>query len=120
MAIFGKNAWAHVTIYVMIEFRTAEELEGLIAKFDLPPVKFVDRLNAGPDEELYFYDDKDGNHYAVWSRDYMTDLAPEEIGLKEDFNITVSKWIKLRKPEEDEEYIAYYMGDNYAVALIDK
>ena len=39
---------------------------------------------------------------------------------KEDFNITVSKWIKLRKSEEYEEYIAYYKGDNYAVALIDK
>lgn len=99
----------------MIEFKSESELQKILQEFDVPKLSFVGRKDAGPDEELYFFKDKNGNDYGIWSRDYMSELEYETTGLKTDFGIKVKKWIPLKNPTEFSQYVAEYLGDKYAV-----
>lgn len=95
----------------MIEFKDKEELTKVLENFDVQKLSYKDRKDAGPDEELYFFTDKDGNEYGLWSRDYMSELKYEAIGLKNDFNINVKEWIATLSGDD----MAYY--DGYCFAL---
>ena len=67
--------------------------------------------DAGPDEELYFFEDKDKNKYGLWSRDYMSELKYEANSLKKHFNIEIKEWIKTANDED----VVEYEGDTYAL-----
>ena len=99
----------------MIEFKSETEIQKILQNFDAPKLFFVTREDAGPDEELYFLKDESGNKYGVWARDHMSELVYEATGLKNDFDIKVKNWIKLKKPVDDNQYVAEYLGDKYAV-----
>ena len=42
----------------MINFKIEEELFEILKKFSVPRLFYQERRDAGPDEELYFFDDK--------------------------------------------------------------
>ena len=87
-------------------------LQEILSEFDAPELFYVEHRNAGPDEELYFFEDQEGNKYGLWVRDYMSELAYEAEGLKNDFDIDVEKWLKLRAGDE---YVTEFNGDYYAL-----
>lgn len=95
----------------MINFKTESELAEILKSFDAPKLTYKDKLDAGPDEELYFFEDNDGNKYGLWSRDYMSELKYEANGLKNDFDINLEKWVTTTNGEA----MAY--SDGYWFAL---
>ena len=97
----------------MINFKSEAEMEKVLANYDLPELDFVGRKDAGPDEELYFYETADGVNYGVWSRDYMSELEFEAAGLKTNFDIEVAEWIRSKDGEE----VVCYDGDYFAVFI---
>ncbi|MBR5621419.1 hypothetical protein IKW75_02990 [Candidatus Saccharibacteria bacterium] len=103
----------------MIEFRSEPEIQKILQEFNTPKLLFVTRKDAGPDEELYFFKDESGNKYGVWARDHMSELIYEATGLKNDFGIEVKNWIKLKKPANNNQYVAEYLGDKYAVFTVE-
>ena len=95
----------------MINYKSEKELVGILKNFDVPGLFYLGKEDAGPDEELYFFEDKDKNKYGLWSRDYMSELKYEANGLKKHFNIEVKEWIK---PTDNEEFVEYG-GDTFAL-----
>ncbi|MBR2710079.1 hypothetical protein IKF02_00380 [Candidatus Saccharibacteria bacterium] len=101
----------------MINYKDEKDLQRVLSEFELPELVFVGRKDAGPDEELYFFKDEEGKEYGLWSRDYMSELKYEANGLKNDHDIEVEKWIKLKKPDID-EYVTEFEGDKYALFAV--
>ncbi|MBR5046485.1 hypothetical protein IKX73_02560 [Candidatus Saccharibacteria bacterium] len=96
----------------MIDYKDEDGLKKILAEFEVPELRFVRRVNAGPDEELYFYEDSGGVLYGVWERDYMSELEYEEAGLKKNFGVDVTEWMKRKK---DDDLILNYKGNMYAM-----
>lgn len=95
----------------MINYKSEKELAKILENFDVPGLFYEGKEDAGPDEELYFFEDKDKNKYGLWSRDYMSELEYEANGLKKHFDIEVEEWIKPIDGEDTVEYA----GDTYAL-----
>ncbi len=106
----------------MINFKSESELKNILNNFEAPELVFIGREDAGPDEELYFYKDGEGNTFVLWSRDHMSELEYEANGLKNDFNITIVKWLELRNVDVNDDYEEkrrfYFTGDWYALGLV--
>ncbi len=66
----------------MMNYRSEEELNKILKNFDVPELFYKSKEDAGPDEELYFFEDENKNEYGLWSRDYMSELEYEANGLK--------------------------------------
>ena len=95
----------------MINYKSEKELAKILENFDVPGLFYEGKEDTGPDEELYFFEDKDKNKYGLWSRDYMSELEYETNGLKKHFDIEVKEWIKTT----DNEDTVDYEGDTYAL-----
>ncbi len=95
----------------MIDFRSEKELIEILKNFDTPKLFYKNKEDAGPDEELYFFEDENGNKYGLWSRDYMSELKYEANGLKKHFNIEVKRWVKAIDGENTIED----KGDTFAL-----
>ena len=98
-------------------------LDAIINNFDAPKL-FLDRtIKAGPDEILYLMHDNENHKFAVWSRDYMSELEYEAIGLEKNEKIKVVKWFALKNSDDyetiDEGSKYYCDGDWYAIGLIE-
>jgi len=98
----------------MINPKSDSELQAIIAQFDAPALTLVEKIDAGPDEELYLFEDSEQNRYGLWSRDYMSELEFEANGLKNSLNIEVKAWIKLK---DSDEYVTELDGDSYALFI---
>ena len=101
----------------MINYKNEDELKKVLTEFEVPELRFVRRVDAGPDEELYFFEDAESSIYGVWERDYMSELEFEATGLKKDLGVGVSEWMK-RKNED--EFVLNFEGEAYAVFKGDK
>ena len=99
----------------MINYRSDAELQQVLSEFDVPKLTFTGRKDAGPDEELYFFEDASGAKYGVWTRDYMDELKYEKTGLKNNFNIEVDSWINLKNSSDQ---TTEFDGDTYAAFTI--
>ena len=101
--------------------KNQRELDEIIGNFDAPKLVLDKTIKAGPDEMLYLMHDKDDHNFAVWARDYMSELMYETMNLEEE-GVEVVKWFKLKNAEdyetEDEGSRYYCDGDWYAVGLI--
>lgn len=96
----------------MINYKTEAELEEIIKKFEVPKLSYLERKDAGPDEEIYFFKDEEGGgHYGIWSRDAMSELQYEKNELKNHYAIDVKQWIKTKSGDE----IVDYEGDLFAL-----
>ena len=95
----------------MIDYKTEAELIKILKLFNIPELIYKGKLDAGPDEELYFFEDKNKNKYGLWSRDYMSELKYEANGLKNNYNINLEEWIKTANGED----IVYRDGDCFAL-----
>ena len=92
----------------MINFKSESELTKVINEYKVPDLIFDSRKDAGPDEEIYFYHDKEGHKFILWSRDYIV------------------KWFELidggsydpKFPNEDDKKISYLDGMCFALGLI--
>lgn len=98
----------------MISYQTEDELKAVLAKYNLPELIFTGRKDAGPDEELYFYEDKVGRRYGLWSRDYMSELNHEAEYLQGHFGLVVKKWLKTA----EDELTTDFAGDTYAAFML--
>ena len=96
----------------MINYKTEAELEEIIKKFEVPKLSYLERKDAGPDEEIYFFKDEEGGgHYGIWSRDAMSELQYEKNELKNHYDIDVKQWIKTKDGDE----VVDYKGDLFAL-----
>ena len=110
----------------MINFKSESELRKVINEYKVPDLIFDSCKDAGPDEEIYFYHDKEGHKFILWSRDYMSELFFEAQGLQNNFNINIVKWFELidggsydpKFPNEDDKKISYLDGMCFALGLI--
>ena len=84
----------------MFYFKNEKELTEILKSFNAPRLIYKGKLDAGPDEELYYFEDEDKNMYGLWSRDYMDELKYEANGLKNNFNIDVIEWIATVSGED--------------------
>ena len=98
-------------IIIMINFRNEAELSEILKEFDAPKLVYKGRYDAGPDEELYFFETEDGDKYGIWSRDYMSELKYEANGLKNNYNVKIKRWVMTKDGDET----AYYRGDYFAL-----
>lgn len=96
----------------MIDYRENDEIFKIAEKFGVFDLTFVERVDAGPDEELYFLKDKEGNQYGIWERDYMSELDYEKSVLEKEYNVFVDEWLKVGDVETFED------GDSFAVFKI--
>ena len=94
-----------------MNYRSEEELNKILKHFDVPELFYKSKEDAGPDEELYFFEDKNKNKYGLWSRDYMSELEYEANGLKKHFGIEIKEWIKTSASEDTIED----SGDTFAL-----
>ena len=120
----------------MIDFASDAEIQKVLAQYDLPKLTFVDRVDAGPDDELYFdqaasphknlaaQTDPEhlpasyAQHYAVWSRDYMSSLDEETHYVKLCYDLKIIGCIPLKHPDTYNAYMAYAAGMNYLVFAV--
>ncbi len=93
----------------MIDYRENDEIIKIAEKFGVFDLTFVERVNAGPDEELYFLKDKEGNEYGIWERDYMSELDYEKSVLEKEFKVFVDEWLKADGEE------TYDDGESFAM-----
>ena len=110
----------------MINFKSESELRKILDKYKVSGLIFDSRKDAGPDEEIYFYHDKEGHKFILWSRDYMSELFFEAQGLQNNFSINVVKWFELtdggsydpKYSNEDNKKILFLDGMCFALGLI--
>lgn len=110
----------------MINFKSESELRKVLNKYKVPDLIFDSRKDAGPDEEIYFYQDKEGHKFILWLRDYMSELFFEAQGLQNNFSINIVKWFELvdggsydsKYPNEDDKKILFLDGMCFALGLI--
>ena len=120
----------------MIDFASDAEIQKVLEKYDLPKLTFVDRYDAGPDEELYFYQAASPNkktalqsdpdnlptsyaqNYAIWSRDYMSGLDEETHYVKLRYDLKIIGCIPLKHPDTYNAYITYANGMRYLVFAV--
>lgn len=83
----------------------------ILSYFGVSEVNLIQCIDAGPDEELYLFQDGNDNKYGLWSRDYMSELKYEATGLANDFNIDVKMWLRVKNSEA---YTLEKDGNTYA------